>query len=120
MAYQILKNFLTNRARKDDLYVPAMIFFLIRNEGIGKSEEIAKLIYIFEHKYTIQEYKLIVEKLSSKILEDYHLIEENSDQYKLLTWPLNKREIDDISKRCFKISNGFFKNIKEDIASLEV
>ena len=114
MHYQHLKNFITNRIRKNDIFVPAMILFLIKNDGEGTKEQIARLIYIFEYKYELEHYETIVDKFASVILEDYSIVTREGDIYKLRTWPLNSEEIKDISAQCLKISNGFFTNIQTD------
>jgi len=114
MHYQHLKNFITNRIRKNDIFVPAMILFLIKNGGEGTKEQIARLIYIFEYKHELEHYETIVDKFASVILEDYSIVTREGDVYKLRTWPLNSEEIKDISAQCLKISNGFFTNIQTD------
>ena len=114
MHYQHLKNFITNRIRKNDIFVPAMILFLIKNGGEGTKEQIARLIYIFEYKHELEHYETIVDKFASVILEDYSIVTKEDDIYKLRTWPLNNKEIKDISAQCLKISNGFFTNIQTD------
>jgi hypothetical protein len=112
MHYQYLKNFLTDRIRQNDRYIPAMILYLLKNDGIGSKEDIAKLLFIFDFRYSLKEYEVIVEKFASTLLEEYHLIEKTGNNYKLLTWPLKEDEINDIIKRCSKISNGFFTNLE--------
>ena len=114
MHYQHLKNFITNRIRKNDIFVPAMILFLIKNGGEGTKEQIARLIYIFEYKHELEHYETIVDKFASVILEDYSIVTREGDVYKLRTWPLNSEEIKDISAQCLKISNGFFTNIQSN------
>ena len=113
MNYQHLKNFMTNRVRKNDVYVPSMVLFLVKNEGIGNVEEIAKLIYIFENRYDLNHYEKIVRDFASHILEDYNMITRENDTFKLNTWPLNNKEIENIVIECHKVSNGFFKNLHE-------
>ncbi len=113
MHYQHLKNFLQYRVRENDTYLPAMIIFLIRNHGKGCKEEIAKLYAIFENKYSLQEYEIIVDKFAAKILEDYHLIYREGSCYKLHTWPLKPEEISAIAYECSQVSNGFFHICKE-------
>jgi hypothetical protein len=112
MHYQHLANFISSRLRENDTYVPAMILFLVKNDGWGTKEQISKLIYIFEYKHDLKHYEMIVEKFASSILEDYGIIKKEDDIYKLRTWPLNDKEIDLISKQCYSISNGFFSNLK--------
>jgi hypothetical protein len=114
MHYQHLTNFITNRIRNNDIFVPAMILFLIKNDGWGTKEQIARLIYIFEYKHELEHYETIVDKFASVILEDYSIVKKEDDIYKLRTWPLNSREIHDISAQCLKVSNGFFTNIQTD------
>jgi len=113
MHYQHLTNFITNRIRKNDIFVPAMILFLVKNGGTGTKEQISRLIYIFEYKHQLEDYETIVEKFSSVILEDYGIVKKEDGIYKLRTWPLTNKEITDISKQCLKISNGFFTNLAD-------
>ena len=112
MHYQHLSNFIANRTRTNDIYVPAMIMFLIKNGGWGTKEQIARLIYIFEHKHDLKHYETIVEKFASVILEDYSIVVKEDSIYKITTWPLNEEEIDNISRECYRVSNGFFKNLQ--------
>ena len=114
MHYQHLTNFISSRIRSNDIFVPAMILFLIKNDGWGTKEQIARLIYIFEYKHDLKHYETIVEKFASVILEDYSIIKKEDDIYKLRTWPLNHNEINDITKQCLKVSNGFFSNIQNN------
>lgn len=111
MHYQHLTNFISTRIRTNDIYVPSMLTFLVKNGGWGTKEQIAKLIYIFEHKHDLAHYETIVDKFASVILEDYNIIVKEDDAYKLTTWPLKKEDIDKISLQCMKVSNGFFTNI---------
>ena len=111
MHYQHLANFISSRVRANDTYVPAMILFLVKNDGWGTKEQIARLIYIFEYKHELEYYETIVDKFASAILEDYSIIKKEDDIYKLRTWPLNQKEIDKISKQCLAVSNGFFSNL---------
>ncbi len=113
MDYQYLKNFITTKVRSKDLYVPAMILFLIKNGGKGTKEQISRLIYIFDFKHDLSYYDTIVEKFASVILEDYGIIQKNKDTYYLKAWPLKENEIDDITKECTKVSNGFFLNLND-------
>ncbi len=115
MHYQHLTNFISNRIRNNDIFVPAMILFLIKNDGWGTKEQIARLIYIFEYKHELEHYETIVDKLCSVILEDYNIVKKEDDIYKLRTWPLTNEEIKNISAQCLKVSNGFFTNIHTDI-----
>jgi len=112
MHYQHLKNFIQARIRENDTFVPAMILFLIKNDGWGTKEQIAKLIYIFEYKHNLAHYETIVDKFASVMLEDYSIIKREDDVYKLRTWPLNNNEINEITKQCLKVSNGFFSNLQ--------
>jgi hypothetical protein len=89
-----------------------MILFLIKNDGWGTKEQIARLIYIFEYKHDLAHYETIVDKFASAILEDYSIIKREDDIYKLRTWPLNQNEINNISRQCLKVSNGFFSNLQ--------
>ncbi len=112
MHFQHLKNFIENRLRKDDIYIPGTIFYLVKNEGVGSKEEIARLIYIFEYKHSLEYYEKIVDQFASTLLEDYNLLIKEDDNYKLITWPLKKSEVDEIISLCYKKSNGFFKNLQ--------
>lgn len=114
MHYQHLSNFISTRVRANDIFVPAMILFLVKNEGWGTKEQIARLIYIFEYKYELAHYETIVDKFASVILEEYSVIKKEDDIYKLRTWPLSHKEINDISKQCLKVSNGFFSNLQNN------
>jgi len=111
MNYQHLANFISSRVRENDTYVPAMILFLVKNDGWGTKEQIARLIYIFEYKHELEHYETIVDKFASVILEDYSIIKKEDDIYKLRTWPLNQKEINNISKQCSAVANGFFSNL---------
>ena len=42
MHYQHLTNFISTRIRENDIYIPAMITFLVKNGGWGTKEQIAK------------------------------------------------------------------------------
>ncbi|HIP02291.1 MAG TPA: hypothetical protein EYH01_07270 [Campylobacterales bacterium] len=114
MHYQHLTNFITSRIRKNDIFVPAMILFLVKNDGWGTKEQIARLLYIFEYKHELAHYETIVDKFASVMLEDYSIVKKEDDIYKLRTWPLNNEEIKDISSQCLKVANGFFTNIQTD------
>ena len=111
MHYQHLTNFISTRIRTNDIYVPSMLTFLVKNGGWGTKEQIAKLIYIFEHKHDLEHYETIVDKFASVILEDYNIIVKEEDAYKLTTWPLTDEDIEKISLQCLKVSNGFFTNL---------
>jgi len=108
MDYQHLKNFISQRVRQNDIFVPAMILFLVRNDGWGTKEQIARLIYIFDYKHDLAYYETIVEKFSAVMLEDYNIIKHEDEKYILHTWPLSEAEINDIVKRCSRVANGFF------------
>ena len=108
MDYQHLKNFISERLRQNDIFVPAMILFLVRNEGWGTKEQIARLIYIFDYKHDLKYYETIVEKFSAVLLEDYNIVKYEDEKYILRTWPLNDAQINDIVKRCSRVANGFF------------
>lgn len=113
MNYQLLKNYITTKVKAKDVYVPAMILFLIKNDGHGTKEQIARLIYIFDFKHELDYYDTIVEKFASVILEDYGIVRKEDDTYYLRTWPLKEDEVDDIIKQCSKVSNGFFSNLHD-------
>ncbi len=113
MNYQHLSNFIQNHTRRNDIYVPSMLTFLIKNGGWGTKEQVAKLIYIFEHKHDLDYYETIVDKFASVILEEYNIIIKEEEAYKLRTWPLTDDEIEDLSIQCLKVSNGFFRNLEK-------
>jgi hypothetical protein len=108
MDYQHLKNFISQRIRQNDIFVPAMILFLVRNEGWGTKEQIARLIYIFDYKHDLAYYETIVEKFSGVLLEEYSIVRYEEDVYTLRAWPLNDTQINDIVRRCSRLANGFF------------
>jgi len=108
MHYQHLKNFITQRVRQNDIFIPAMILFLVRNDGWGTKEQIARLVYIFEYKQDLAHYETIVEKFSAVLLQEYNIVRQEEDKYKLIAWPLSREQINDITLHCSKISNGFF------------
>lgn len=110
MHYQYLKNFMTDRVRQNDIFIPAMILFLVRNDGWGTKEQIARLIYIFDYKQDLPYYETIVEKFSAVLLEDYNIITKEKNKYILRTWPLSDSEINDIVARCSRVANGFFSS----------
>ncbi len=111
MHYQILQNFINERVRKGDIYVPSMILFLVKNNGVATTEQVAKLIYIFDFKYELDHYVSIVENFCAVLLDDYNIIEKSNNKYKLRTWPLSEKEIEGITIMCSKTSKGFFKNL---------
>jgi hypothetical protein len=119
MNYQHLSNFIQNHTRSNDIFVPAMLTFLIKNGGWGTKEQIARLIYIFEYKHDLNHYETIVEKFASVILEEYNVIVREDDIYKLRTWPLTDDEIHDLSIQCIKVSNGFFSNLNKSSEQLK-
>jgi hypothetical protein len=112
--YQLLENFIKNRIRKGDVYVPAMIVMLLKNDGQATKEEVARLIYILEFKHSLQEYETIVENFSFVLLSDYNLVRQEGSSYKLTQWPLNREEIDKLITLCYHQSDGFFKNLGVD------
>jgi hypothetical protein len=112
MHYQHLKNFISQRIRKNDIFVPAMILYLVRNDGEGTIKAISRLLYIFEYKHSLEHYETIVEKFTGVMLEEYNIVKRDDNIYKLHTWPLNEDEINDIVLECSKVANGFFKNLQ--------
>ena len=112
MHYQYLKNFLENSVRQNDTYIPTMILFLVRNEGKGTTEQIAKLMYIFDYQKELSYYESIVEKFAATLLLEYNIITKEDTHYHLNTWPLDTKQIEEIVTRCSKKSNGFFKHIQ--------
>lgn len=111
--FQILSNFVNNRLRKNDIYVPSMILYLIKNGGEGTVEQISRLIYIFDFKHDLSYYDTIVKNFSAVILQEYNIVEEISDgKYRLITWPLKEHEIEEITKACMIVSNGFFSHLR--------
>ncbi len=114
MHYRILSNFINNRLRKNDIFVPSMILYLIKNRGTGSVEQISRLIYIFDFRHELPYYETIVRKFCAVILEEYNIVEEVSDgHYRLKTWPLSEHEIEEITRECMQISNGFFSHLKD-------
>lgn len=112
MSYQILKNFIVNRLQKRDIYVPAMILFLLKNDGWGTKEQISRLIYIFEYKYKLEHYDTVVEKMAAVILKEYNLITEEDGKYYFNEWPLKQEEIDELIKLCMEKLDGFFVQVQ--------
>ncbi len=108
MHYQHLKNFIDNRIRKNDIFVPAMILFLVKNDGWGTKEQIARLIYIFDYKQELPYYDTIVEKFAGILLQEYDVISKEEDIYRLKSWPLTKDEIHEIALACSRKADGFF------------
>ena len=103
-----LSQFVETFIKKSDIYVPSTILFLIKNNGKGTKNQIAKLIYIFEYKKSVEEYEKIVENMSAYILKKYDIIEEKNGEYHLKEFPLEKREYEKILKKCMYSLNGFF------------
>ena len=116
MEFQILSNFITKCLRKNDIFIPAMILYLVKNGGEGTVEQISRLLYIFDFKHELPYYDTIVQNFSAVMLKEYNIIEEDQGKYKLKTWPLNDYEIEEITKECMRISNGFFSHLKEGAA----
>ncbi len=113
MHFQILQNFIQNRLRQNDIFVPAMILYLVKNGGKGSLEQISRLIYIFDFKRELSDYDLIVKNFCAVMLKEYNIIEEPVEgEYKLKTWPLSESEIEETIKACMRISNGFFSHLQ--------
>ncbi len=113
--YQILSNFIHNRLRKNDIFVPSMILYLIKNGGEGSVEQISRLIYIFDFRHELPYYETIVRNFSAVLLKEYNIVREVSQgHYRLTTWPLSDREIDKITKACMHISSGFFSHLRKE------
>ena len=113
MSFHILKNFLTNKIRKGDIYVPSAIVLLLKNNGVATFEQVAKLIYIFEYKYSLEDYKIIVKNFVSTMLEEYSIANIDYKNEKII---LNLKNIKDEEKEelisiSYKISKGFFRNL---------
>ncbi len=111
MHYHHLSNFINNRIRKNDTFVPGMILFLVKNGGKGTKEQISRLLYIFDFKYELNHYDIIVEKFAATLLKEYNIIYEKDNTYYLNTWPLDEQQILEITKSCMLISNGLFSHI---------
>ncbi len=118
MHYQHLSNFIHNRIRKNDTFVPGMILYLVKNDGKGTKEQISRLLYILDFKHELSQYDIIVEKFAATLLKEYNIIYEKNNTYYLNTWPLNEHQIYEITKACMIISNGLFSHIpyKEKIS----
>ncbi len=113
MEFQILSNFIGKCLRKNDIFIPAMILYLIKNGGEGSAEQISRLLYIFDFKHELAYYDTVVKKFSAVMLKEYNIVEEpKEDFYRLKTWPLNDEEIEAITKECMIVSNGFFSHLK--------
>jgi len=111
MAANILENFINKKIRKGDVYVPSAILLLLKNGGKATITQIAKLIYIFENKHSLDRYEMIVKNLVLVILEEYSLISVNEDLITLNSWPLEEKDVQKLIKMCFDVSNGFFRNL---------
>jgi len=111
MAEQILENFIKNKVRKGDVYIPATLLLLLKNGGEATVTQIAKLIYIFENKHSIEKYEMIVKNLVSTILEEYSLIRREDDIFILNSWPIEDKDIQNLIRLCYDVSNGFFRNL---------
>ncbi len=107
-----LLDFVNDHIKIRDIYIPAMILFLINNKGKGTKNQIAKLIYIFEHKKSVEEYEEIVEKMAAYILKEYGIVEEK-EEYHLTEWPLKNIEYQYILKKCMYSLDGFFIPISQ-------
>ena len=112
MAKHILENFIKNKVRKGDVYIPATLFLLLKNNGKATKEQIAKLIYIFENKHSLEKYEVIVESFVAVILDEYGLVTREDDLFILNTWPLEQKDIEELIRLCYKVSNGFFRNLE--------
>jgi hypothetical protein len=113
MHFQILNNFIHKRLRQNDIFIPAMILYLVKNGGKGSAEQISRLIYIFDFKRELPDYDTIVKNFCAVILKEYNIVEEPVEgEYRLKTWPLNEQEIDETIKACMQVSNGFFSHLK--------
>jgi hypothetical protein len=90
-----------------------MILYLIKNGGEGSVEQISRLIYIFDFKHDLNHYDTIVKNFCAVILQEYNIVEEVSEgRYRLITWPLSDKEIEEITKACILVSNGFFSHLR--------
>ena len=113
MAYRILRNFIDKCIRQNDLFIPATIFFLIKNGGEGSAGQIARLLYIFDFKHEVEAYETIVRRFSTAVMKEYDIIEEpRPGYYRLKTWPLTQEQIEAVTKVCMHLSNGFFTNLE--------
>ncbi len=114
MHFQILSNFIQKRLRKNDIFVPAMLVYLVKNGGKGNVEQISRLLYIFDFRHELPYYDTIVKNFCAVMLKEYNIIEEvKKGEYRLKTWPLSEPEIEQIIKECMQISNGFFSHLKQ-------
>ena len=117
MSAKVLENFISKKIRKGDLYVPSAILLLLKNNGKASIIQIAKLLYIFENKYSLQKYEYIVKNLVSTILTEYSIVTKKDDLLILNSWPLKEEEIDRLIKMCYRVSNGFFRNLPHQKAA---
>ena len=119
MGYQILKNFLTNKVRKGDIYIPSAILLLLKNNYKATFKEVARLLYIFEYKHSLDKYELIVKNFVSVLLEEYSIAKVENENITLTINPIEEKQKEELILLCYKISNGFFKNLnsqKKEIA----
>jgi hypothetical protein len=117
MHFQILNNFIHKRLRQNDIYVPAMLLYLVKNGGRGRVDQISRLIYIFDFRRDLADYEMIVENFCAVILKEYNIVDEPIEgEYRLKTWPLSEQEIEETIKACMQISNGFFSHLRGDAA----
>jgi len=112
MAVNILENFITKKVRKGDVYVPSALLLLLKNKGKASVKQIAKLIYIFEKKHSLEKYEMIVKNMVVVILDQYSLITIKDDTIILNTWPIKDDDVQKLIMLCYKVSNGFFRNLK--------
>ena len=112
MDFQILKNFLTHKVRKGDIYVPSAIVLLLKNNGEATFEQLARLIYIFEYKHSVEEYLTIVKNFVSVILQEYSIAQIDGNKIILDIKSISKQEKNELLMLSYKVSNGFFKNLK--------
>ena len=111
MAVKILENFINTKVRKGDLYVPSALLLLLKNGGKATTLEIAKLLYIFESKHTLEKYEMIVKNMVLIILQEYSLVTVEDDTIILNSWPIKEEDIEKLIKMCYKVANGFFRNL---------
>ncbi|HIO90448.1 MAG TPA: hypothetical protein EYG69_01625 [Campylobacterales bacterium] len=117
MNYQLLENFIKNRVRRGDIYVPATIVMMLKNGGSATVEEVARLLYIFEYKRSVKEYETIVKSFSFVLLDEYGLVTKDENNYSLKQWPLKEGEADKLVSICYEVTDGFFKNLDEGKAA---
>lgn len=114
MHFQILLNFIHKRLRQNDIFIPAMILYLVKNGGRGNVGQISRLIYIFDFKRDLCDYDMIVRKFCAVMLKEYNIVEEVAEgEYRLRTWPLSEREVEETVRACMQISNGFFSHLRD-------